>query len=93
MAKRLLLVGTGKLLFCCHRLWAGSLRIGIHRKYNLIMFRTLDDLKKKEEKPDTNKKTVDSYAGGESSGIALKTPDNQDKLSKIIEKAKKYHLT
>jgi hypothetical protein len=28
------------------------------------MFKTLDDLKKKEEKPDPSKKTVDSYAGG-----------------------------
>jgi hypothetical protein len=57
------------------------------------MFRTLDDLKKKEEKPDPNKKTVDSYAGGESSGIALKNPDSGDKLAKIIEKAKKYQTT
>lgn len=54
------------------------------------MFRTLDDLKKKDEKPEPKGKGVDSYAGGESSGIALKQPDSQDKLSKIIEKAKKY---
>lgn len=53
------------------------------------MYRTLDDLKKKEEKPDPSKKTVDSYTGGESSGMAVQTPDSQDKLAKIIEKAKK----
>lgn len=53
------------------------------------MFRTLDDLKKKDPKDTPDKKTVDSYAGGESSGIALHSPDSQDKLAKIIEKAKK----
>jgi hypothetical protein len=53
------------------------------------MFRTLEDLKKKEEKPDSSKKTVDNYTGGESSGIAVQAPDSQKKLASIVEKAKK----
>lgn len=48
------------------------------------MYKTLDDLKKKDEKPDPSKKTVDNYTGGESSGIAVHTPDTNKKLSNIV---------
>eukprot|EP01016_Furgasonia_blochmanni_P019035 TRINITY_DN2142_c0_g2_i12.p1 TRINITY_DN2142_c0_g2~~TRINITY_DN2142_c0_g2_i12.p1 ORF type:complete len:288 (+),score=56.35 TRINITY_DN2142_c0_g2_i12:392-1255(+) len=65
------------------------------------MFRTLDDLKKGGNQPifgiqahsksrpdpkeDKNKKTTDSYAGGEKSGLAIQNPD----LDSIVNKAEK----
>jgi len=47
------------------------------------MFRTLDDYKSKETKAD--KKTTESYAGGEKSGMAVENPDD---ILGVINKAK-----
>jgi UBX domain-containing protein 1 len=47
------------------------------------MFRTLDDYKSKESKAD--KKTTESYAGGEKSGMAVENPDD---ILGVINKAK-----
>ena len=51
------------------------------------MFKTLDDYKN-EKKEDKNKKTTNSYAGGQSSGINVENPDNNEEED-IIEKAKR----
>ncbi|CAK77501.1 unnamed protein product (macronuclear) [Paramecium tetraurelia] len=48
------------------------------------MFRTLDDLKK-NEKDEKQKKTSNSYAGGEKSGLSIENPPDFDEL---INKAK-----
>ena len=47
------------------------------------MFKTLDDYKSKESKAD--KKTTESYAGGEKSGMAVENPDD---IMGVINKAK-----
>lgn len=39
------------------------------------MFKTLDDLKGKEK--EEKKKTTNSYAGGEKSGLAIENPDDR----------------
>ncbi|CAK71949.1 unnamed protein product (macronuclear) [Paramecium tetraurelia] len=43
------------------------------------MFRTLDDLKK-GEKDEKQKKTSNSYAGGEKSGLSVENPDDMDQI-------------
>ncbi|CAD8160810.1 unnamed protein product [Paramecium pentaurelia] len=48
------------------------------------MFKTLDDLKK-GDKDEKQKKTSNSYAGGEKSGLSIQNPDDYDEL---INKAK-----
>ncbi|CAD8073851.1 unnamed protein product [Paramecium sonneborni] len=48
------------------------------------MFKTLDDLKK-GDKEEKQKKTSNSYAGGEKSGLSVENPDGYDEL---INKAK-----
>jgi UBX domain-containing protein 1 len=56
------------------------------------MFRTLDDYKKDKDKdkkkktPEEEKKNVDWYAGGTSSGMAV--TNNDDDVEKIVSKAK-----
>jgi len=47
------------------------------------MFRTLDDLKKgndKDKKDNKDKKVTNSYVGGEKSGLAVENPDDFDQI-------------
>ena len=51
------------------------------------MFRSMADLRKEESKgKGADKKTTESYTGGEKSGMAVENPDD---IQGVIEQAKK----
>ena len=46
------------------------------------MFRSLEDIRKEEKKGGGDKKTTESYTGGEKSGMAVENPDDIDGVIK-----------
>ena len=50
------------------------------------MFKTLDDLKNPNDK-DKNKKTTNSYAGGDKSGLAIENPEDKKMVQQILNQA------
>ena len=51
------------------------------------MFRSLADIRKEEKANKGDKKTTESYTGGEKSGMAVENPDD---IEGVIKQAQEY---